>query len=214
MRTFEEFKSSILRAKHNLMSRCQYEIKAGRLDDDEERVRRMVIRNRQLYIDNIDEVTTINIGATTNSLIRTIQKAYQQHSTDYLENFERFATEYIVGIIDNGEIKRQSQFVNSSGNCNKLGIGVDELATCFKGKSPMDNESGDFFRQLINLNYGTNIPMAGVQEQLLKDWKTSVYYESGSDQKTKDTAFVKLREAQRESGLLQNGGDYYLLANV
>ena len=206
MRTYEEVKTGILNSKYSLMSRCQDAIDGG-LNEFDERINRRVIQACQTYIENIDEVTTINIGATTNSLIRTIQKAYHHHLTDYWENFEKFASENIVGTIENG-IERRARF-NSTGECLKLGIGVGELSSCFKGKDPMNPETGDLFRNLINSNYGTNIPMAGVQKQALKDYEAVSF---GTDQHAKDKAFVTLKEAQRDAGSLQNGGDYYLLA--
>lgn len=206
MKTFEEKKEGILQSKKALIHRCSQELKNKGLKDFEKKALNMVIRDSQIYLDNIDEVTTINIGATTNSVINSIQTAYKHHLVDYWQDFKSFADKYIVGMTEDGNFKRGSFFAQHE--CYSLGIGIKELATCFEGRDPMKAEAGNLFRQLINANYGTNIPMEGVEQQALNDYGAVAF---GSDPVAKDKAFVHLKEVQRDAGSLQNGGDYYLL---
>ena len=207
MRTFDDIQYMIETDKARLMERSRKELEAGGLQDYKEHANTMIIRDCQDYLDNIDEVTTIDIGATTNDLIRAIQTGYKLHQTYYWQNFKRFATEYIVGLTPEGN------FINgpylAQIECYKLGIGVQELAAYFEGRNPFDDKTGDGFRNFVNTNLGTNIPMAGTVEKAREDWEAVAF---GDDLDAKDRAFCTLKEQQRDNGDLKNGGIYYLLA--
>lgn len=206
MRTFEEIKKNELYRQNSLISRCSERLNEGGLRDFEERAMTMVIDDSQSYIDNIDEVAKIKIGATTNSLIKAIQTAYKIHLNEYWQDFEGFVDEHVVGMTPDGKLKNGIYFGQSE--CLTLGIGVDDLS-CFKGCNPMSDEVCDVFRRSINDNYGTNIPMAGVEEAALQEYEEVAFT---GDEEAKDNAFTHLKEVQRDSGTLMNGGTYYLLA--
>ena len=206
MKTFESVRESELRHQHALITRGNNSLNAGGLKDYEEVAWKRLIADCHTYVENIDEVTTISIGATTNSLINAIQKAYQFHLNDYWQDFDRFIDEYVTGLTPDGKPRNGAFFGQSQ--CLLLGVGPEELS-CFKGRNPMSNETGDLFRKLINNNYGTNIPMAGVVDQARSDWEAVAF---GDDVEAKDRALMTLKEAQRDAGILQNGGTYYLLA--
>lgn len=72
-------------------------------------------------------------------------------------------------------------------------VGIGTYLLCFKGHDPMSDETGELFRQAINDNYGTNIPMSGVERQALKDYKIVEY---GNDEIAKTQAFIHLKEIQ------------------
>lgn len=206
MRTFEELQEIIKTNKTNTMQRVMQKLANGGLTDFEEKASNMVIQDCQSSIENIGEVTTIEIGAETNSLIKAIQTAYQFHLTDYWQNFERFVNEYVTGLTPDGKLKNGSYF--GQNQCFTLGVGINELI-CFKGRNPMDYETGDLFRQIINANYGTHIPMNGVEQKALRDYEAVAF---GDDEIAKAEAFMHLKEVQRDSGALKNGGTYYTLA--
>ena len=88
MRTFDDIQYMIETDKARLMERSRKELEAGGLQDYKEHANTMIIRDCQDYLDNIDEVTTIDIGATTNDLIRAIQTGYKLHQTYYWQNFK------------------------------------------------------------------------------------------------------------------------------
>ena len=207
MKTFDEVKAFVKAAQSTTMESAIEKLKNDDLKDFEERAYNSVVQNCQKNIENIEEVTTIEIGATTNSLIRSIQKAYQFHLEDYYQNFEGFIDDYVVGIAPDGSLKNGAYF--GQAQCFELGIGVNELL-CFKGRNPMLDETGDLFRQTINANYGTNIPMASDAKQALQKYEAVAF---GDDEEAKDQVFIHLKEVQRDSGILRNGGEYYILAN-
>lgn len=206
MRTFEELQEIIKANKISTLQRAKQALDKGDLEYFEKQTTNKIIQNCQSNIENIEEVTTIEIGAETNSLIKAIQDAYKIHLEEYWQDFERFAEEYVTGLTPDGKRKDGAYFGQSQ--CLELGIGIDELS-CFKGHDPMKGETGDLFKQVINTNYGTNIPMNGVEQQALEDYRTVAF---GDDKTTKAQAFIHLREIQRDSGSLRNGVIYYTLA--
>ena len=206
MKTFGELKESGKANIIAIMQRAMQKLEKGDLRLNDETVQNMIIQECQSNIKNIDEVTTIEIGAQTNLLIKAIQTAYQCHLNDYWQNFERFINDYVTGLTPDGKPKNGLYF--GQDQCLMLGVGINELL-CFKGRSPMDSESGDLFRQIVNANFGTNIPMSGVVQQAIQDYEAVAF---GDDEIAKAQAFTHLKEVQRDSGLLKNGGIYYTLA--
>lgn len=168
-------------------------------------------------INNIDEVARIEIGALTASLIEAIKTAIRYHRDDYEKDFNRFCFDYIgVFGVDNNKPKGP---LYADVECRLLGISIDDLS-CLKNSNPEDESFGDKLRELINLNMGTNIPMAGVEEQANRDYLLAL--DSGDPARI-DKEFVALREIQRDSGTLRikpvgapNGDSryctYYVLA--
>lgn len=206
MKTFEERKEEIKANQERIMQQAMEKIKNGNLNDWDEGVEKNIIIERQRNIENIDEVTTIDIGAETNSLIEQIKTQYEMHLVDYYQDFERFINEYIFGLNPDGKPKDRA----TSGKflCMSLGVGANELL-CFKGKNPMKGETGDLFKQTVNHIYGTNIPMSDIENQAHQAYKEAAY---SGDELEKAQAFMHLREIQRDAGKLKNGGSYHLLA--
>lgn len=206
MRTFEEIQEMIKSHKTELIQRNMQKLAKGGLMDFEERAAKELIQKCQSYIENIEEVTTIEIGVETNSLITAIQNAYKIHLFDYWHNFEKFIDEYVTGLTSNGNLKNGTYF--GQRQCYTLGVGIKELM-CFKGHDPMSSETCDLFRQIVNANYGTNIPMSGVEQQALQDFESVAFKD---DEMAEAQALIHLKEVQRDSGTLRNGGTYYILA--
>lgn len=170
-------------------------------------------------INNIDEVARIEIGALTTSLIEAIKTAIRYHRDDYEKDFNRFCFDYIgVFGVDNNNKPKGPLYADVE--CRLLGISIDDLS-CLKNSNPEDESFGDNLRELININMGTNIPMAGVEEQANREYNEA---KDGGNQDEIAKAFVSLREIQRDSGTLRiksvgapNGDGryctYYVLAN-
>lgn len=206
MKTFEEIQESIKATEVSIMQRAMQTLEESGLEDYEERAANITIQECQSNIENIEEVATIEIGAETNALIKSIQTAYQFHLVDYWQDFERFVDKYVTGLTPDGKFKSGAYFGQSQ--CLTLGVGINELI-CFKGRNPMSGETEDLFRQIVNSNCGTNIPMSGVAQQALQDYESVAF---GDDEMAKAQAFIHLKEVQRDSGLLRNGRSYYTLA--
>ena len=157
-------------------------------------------------IDNAEEITTIEIGASTNALIEAIKKAYRHYLYDYWHDFDKFMNEYIIGITPDGKYKSGTHY--GTYECLLLGIGIEELS-CFRGKNPLCAGTCNFFRDIVNANFGTNIPMSGVEYQAMNNYKDVIF---SNDTEAKDKALICLREVQRNSGSLKYDGEYHLLS--
>ena len=173
---------------------------------NEETIKERLIKNYLRQIENIEEIATIEIGYSTNKLIRVIQRAYKYYFDEYWQDFDNFMEKHIIGVTPDGKLLSGERF--GTYECLLLGLGIEELS-CFKGKDPLSDGTCNLFRSYINANYGTNIPMAGVEHQALNNYKEVAFR---SDSEAKDKAFVKLREVQRDSGALKLGGEYHLLS--
>ena len=192
MKTFDELKAEELKNYTYHINRMNNELTQGGLKDHEVETNKTVIGNFQTYVDNIDEVVTIDIGAGVNGLIDDIQKQYKAHVSYYWASFEKFVDEYL----------------SKNYYYNLLGMNINDLLG-FEGRDPMNDETCDFFRQFANSKCGTNIPMAGTLEQAEKEYAEA--YMSG-DETAIDETYVHFAEVQRDSGKLKNGSDYNLLA--
>lgn len=205
MITFEQLKDNLKKAHMGIIKLENEKREKGYFDKT---ASDMIIQKSQSYIENIEEVAAIEIGAETNSLIEAIQTAYQRNSTEYWQNFEKFIDEYVLGLTSEGKLK--SGFYLGQNQCLSLGITSVNDLLCFKGRDPMKAETCDLFRQFVNNNYGTNIPMSGVEQQAKQDYEAVA---SGKDEIAKAQAFIHLKEVQRDSGKLKNGGFYYILSS-
>ena len=184
MKTFDEVMQGELQNQYLVIKRMELKLRTGKLHNTEVIGAKEFLRKSEDNINNIDEVTRIKIGAVTNSLIRTFQRLYKFRPYDYNNQFEMFASQI---------------------DCYILGIEPEDLLL-FKGRNPFSADVCNTFRDLVNFNFGTNIPFDGVEERAFND------YLDAEDEPTKDKALVRLRELQRDSGALYFGGNYHLLA--
>ena len=146
MKTFEEIKENIKKSNISLMQQTMQKLEQGGLKDYEKASANMIIRECQSVIENIDEAATIEIGAQTNSLIKSIGLAYTAHLNEYWQNFEEFINKYVLGLTPDGK-EIPGMYLGRSA-CLELGVGIKELS-CFKGISPTSKEAGDLFRNVI-----------------------------------------------------------------
>lgn len=204
MKSFEEIKVGVRMNIEDILQRYQNKITSGLTDSKEAVIANNVIKNCQTYLANLNEITMIEIGSMTNNLIQNIQTAYHLHLQEYYQDFDNFLDRYILGMTPEGKPKPGSYL--GQFECLILGFGPKELS-CFRGISPLSNESGNHLRQAVNLNCGTKIPMAEELDQARKEYESA----PNDDENAKDKAFIRLREMQRDAGLLRNGGMYYPL---
>lgn len=181
MRTFEEVKSLV--KEQILMNISAYEVKCQKFGEIGQVAFEAIIQDTKNNLDNLDEVTTIEIGSGVNYLIKRIQRAYGKDQAAYHNNFESFMKEFIF----------DSVFVPES--IFMLGITMEDLQ-CLKDTLPTERSFGDKLRQRVNDVMKTTIPMAMEEEEAIKE------FENATDE-NKDQAFVKMRETQRDSGSLK-----------
>ena len=204
MKTFEEYKES---CTEEITRDLQYAV--NQCDDPKVSIHtkyklRGFIEAQEKMLRNIDEFAVMEIGSTTNDLIEQIQLAYQLYPDEYFKDPESFITNRIIGYTPDG--KRLDRTSYGLGQCIELGITLNDLSF-LKDRRPVDQETADMLRKNVNNILGTDIPLSGVEEQALKD------YESSEDELSKAEAYVRLKELQRNSGKLKNGGTYFFLAD-
>lgn len=209
MRTFKEVKEAMIKDRINTISHNERELENDNLMNYQKDELREKIKKCRTELDNIDEVTTIEIGAATNSLIETIQRVSQICSfTGHLKDFDEFIKTYILGITSDG--RRRGGVYLGLDSCLILGININDLS-CFKEfDSVRDSRAGDRFREYVNTNCGTNIPMSGVLKKALDDYEEAV--DGNYDEFVIAKALMHLKETQRDSGNLKLGEKYYILA--
>lgn len=195
MKTFEEVKQALFNMQSQSLGILNHNLEKARLENDKfgEGACKRFIEATYIDLNNIDECTAIYIGFCTNQLIESIKRAHDFDTLEYYKDFDAFLKRYILG--DGIE-----SF--GHGNCQILGVGINDLE-CFRGCNPNKDEPGDLFRQIINVNYGTTIPMAAdlryvEQEQL--------------ERSENDKDLVYGKEVLRDAGKLYGNGNFSPLA--
>lgn len=210
MRSFEEVKEMTKSSTMTIMARNKNRLTQGKLEDWKKTVLEKSIQDCENYIENIDEVTIMEIGAATRDLIEAIRSAYNIYLTEYYQNFERFMNEHVMGLKADGSPKEGGLSYFGQIPCWTLGININDLM-CFKGHNPMSVETADMFKKTVNANFGTHIPMAIEMQQAMDDYINSSHMDNNV-MVSSPKALVHLRELQRDAGTLKNGGSYHLLA--
>lgn len=199
MKTFEEIKKKVFDSESQGLRVTNAMIEKARLENDKllEAAGKRSIETIHTSLDNIDECTAIYIGSCTNHLIESIKKAHDIYTLEYYKDFDAFLKKYILA-------SGAGAFIDAQSYCLHLGVGIKELQ-CFKGCDPNKDEPGDLFRQIINVNYGTNIPMAA-------DLRYVKQEELATSENDKDLVYGKeiLRDAGDER--VYRNGLFYPLA--
>ena len=205
MKSFEEIKAGVRMNIEAILQRYESKIAGGLTDSTEAAIANNVIKNCQTYLDNLNEIALIEIGFVTNSLIQAIQTAYNIHLQEYNQDIDGFMNRYITGFTPDGK-PRPGSFLGQS-QCLQLGISVAELSSCFRGISPMNNESGNKLRQMVNVSCNTKIPTKEELDQARREYESALR----DEEEKRNKALMHFREMQRDAGLLRNGGMYYPL---
>lgn len=180
MKTFEDVKKYIMSVELSTISDYQKDLDkpvgSSSADKAMHTLFQKKVQEAQHKIDNIDEVTTIEIGRQVNSLINLL--------TDYIL---RTRAGNLTSVDD-----REIRFMLDR-YCLFLGITKEDLQ-CYK-RADSGTDFGDAFRQRVNTIMGTNIPMAGVVEKAYREYENA-------NEENKDQAYVTWKELQRDSGQL------------
>ena len=106
MKTFEEIKSDITKFNIRLLTEYQEKLNQPGISEFDQIVANKVVTNAQRNLDNIDEVTTINIGSEVNGLIKQIQYAFSKDGSDYFNQFDKFMEKWVLGEYDKNGNKK------------------------------------------------------------------------------------------------------------
>lgn len=207
MRTYEEVKGNIIKNERRTIQYQNSRLNDAEASDFDKEIATSVIKECQLYIDNVDEVTIIDIGADVNSLVKAIQQYYGLHISEYYGNFEYFMRSYIMGLAS-PEPRDGYLALAGESECLDLGISFEDLKI-FEGKSPFDDEVVNAFIEHVNRNFNTEVPRIGVYEEARKRYNDVAFSE---DERTRAEALIALREVQKNGGYLRTGGEYYIEA--
>ena len=149
-----------------------------------------ILHSSEDVLDNIEDATIIEIGYLTNTILKQIENKFNQDSNSYYLDFECF----ITSLIDNS-------------NAIKTGLGLSlEDFTCFKGKLPTDPLVQDLFKQNINNQFKTNIPLNEEVQKTREAWQSA----PDDDEYAKALAFINLRDMQKNNGNLKTGPSTYV----
>lgn len=180
MKTFEDVKKYIMSVELRTISDYQKDLDkpvgSSSTDKAMHTLWQKQVQEAQHKIDNIDEVTTIEIGRQVNSFINLLIDSTLRSRAGNLTDAEDFKIRFMLN--------RYVLF---------LGITKEDVQRCKRPYTQTIFE--DAFRQRVNTIMGTNIPMAGVVEKAYREYENA-------NEENKDQAYVTWKELQRDSGQL------------
>ena len=209
MKTFEGFKADALALEEHTRDYVAGLLSEEGLADHYIKGYTQALNEQKNKIKNIDELAVIKLGATTNNLIDVIKREYKRHMTEYWGNFEKFITDYIIGKTPDGHFIPGS---NAAGreDCEILGITLEDLM-CFKGHDPLSDEMCDAFRQYININFGSNIPLSSAVRKAEEDFNAVLFKPDSAE---RDDIYIRAQEIARDSGAKRSDPvTYHFLAD-
>lgn len=212
MRTFEDVEKNIVARLSDRIKEKEQEINSGDLTSDAIYWNEEFCKQWASGIENSEESAKIEIGKDTNDIIKEMQFLQDRYLHEYYGNFDSLIREKMFALDNN---MRPIDFNKWAGNCigrvydqiTRLGIKFEDLL-CFKG-NPNLAEAGDLFRDSVNQNFGTTIPMTGELEAAKQ-----AYYEADVGSYEKAEAYVKCCEMKRDAGLMIDNIDRYFTLNA
>lgn len=205
MRTFEEVQDGIVYELLNKISSTENRINSGEVDSNAIPPTRDYCKKLENAIENSEEATKEKIGKCTNDIIREMQRLCEEDMHSYFQDFDSLISRKLLTLDDSGNRVKPANwgevFYGESGigrmsdQVSDLGIEFKDLL-CFKGRDPHSAEACDSFKNLVNQNFGTTIPMTGEVEMAKKAYKSI----PGTDSYAKAEAFIKMKEMARDDG--------------
>jgi len=158
MKTFDEIKEGCTKRLKEEIKRLEKEI-INTEDQDVKRTIMMSIESRKIKLNNIDEYTAYYIGSKANNILFYLKEYYNnsQQLLDIDEGAEQMLEddlEYCIRL--------------ACSEASELGITAETFNNYFINKDPNKKEDCDEFIQMVNNNYGTNIPLTGELEKAEK----------------------------------------------
>lgn len=208
MKTFEDVEKGIVTVLSDRIKETTQKINSGKLDSGAIYWSNDFCKRWVSGIENSEESTKIEIGKDTNDIIEEMYFLRDRYLREYYENFDSLIREKMFALDDSMRpIEYNQWFTNRIGRVHsqicRLGIKFEDLL-CFKGRANL-SEAGDLFRDSVNRNFGTTIPMAGELEAV-----EQAYREADIGSYEEAEAYVKYCEMKRDTGLMvQSAVDFY-----
>ena len=212
MRTFEDVEKNIVARLSDRIKEKEQEINSGKLDSGVAYWNNEFCKQWASGIENSEESAKIEIVKDTNDIIKEMQFLQDRYLHEYYGNFDSLIREKMFALDNNMRpIETKKWAENHIGRVHdqidRLGIKFEDLL-CFKG-NPNLAEAGDLFRDSVNKNFGTTIPMTGELEAAEQTYKETSF---GSDENAE--AYVKCCEMKRDAGLMVDNIDRYFTLNA
>lgn len=213
MRTFEDVEKNVVARLSDRIKEKEQEINSGKLDSGVAYWNNEFCKQWASGIENSEESAKIEIGKDTNDIIKEMKFLQDMYFHQYYEKFDSLIREKMFALDNN---MRPIDHKEWSKNCigrvqdqiYRLGIKFEDLL-CFKGSANL-SEAGDLFRNLVNQNFGTTIPMTGELEAA-----EQTYSEADFDSYEQAEAYVKCCEMKRDAGLMvDSASDFYYTLNT
>lgn len=212
MRTFEDVEKNVVARLSDRIKEKEQEINSGKLDSGVAYWNNEFCKQWASGIENSEESAKIEIGKDTNDIIKEMQFLQARYLREYYEKFDSLIREKMFALDNNMRpIETGKWAENCIGRVHnqiyRLGIKFEDLL-CFKG-NPNLAEAGDLFRDSVNQNFGTTIPMTGELEAAEQTYKEA---DAGSYEEAE--AYVKCCEMKRDAGLMVDNIDRYFTLNA
>lgn len=205
MRTFEEVQDDIVVELLNNISSAEDRINSGKINSNVIHYTRDYCKKWENAIENSEEATKGKIGTCTNDIIKEMQKLYKDDMRSYFQNFDSLISRKLLALDNSGNrvnLKNWGKVFGEERDIGRvfrqasyLGIEFKDLL-CFKGRDPYSAEACDSFKNLINQNFGTTIPMTG-EVKMAEEAYDSIPV---TDSYAKAEAFIKMKEMERDEG--------------
>jgi len=134
-------------------------------------------------LENIDEYTMYQIGNAVYEMLRDLETYYKTEKRTFdLQD------------LDKG-IKNSFLIDRVCARAREMDISLDKLDYYFRNQIPTEKATKDRFIQMVNTNFGTNIPLTGELEELKKEFD-----EMHIDDPERDKKLVELIEMRSRAG--------------
>ena len=203
MRTFEEVQDGIVYELLNKISSTENRINSGEVDSNAIPPTRDYCKKWKNAIENSEEATKGKIGTCTNDIIKEMQKLCEEDMHSYFQNFDSLISRKLLTLDNFGNCVNPENWNKVFGEergigrvsrqVSSLGIEFKDLL-CFKGRDPHSAEACDSFKNLVNQNFGTTIPMTG-EVKMAKEAYDSIPV---TDSYAKAEAFIRMKEMERD----------------
>ena len=203
MRTFTEIQEYMKSSRERIIREQLKEIEERTdLTQADIDAKKSMVENRQRELAYIEEVTTIEIGASTNELLEALRRVYEFNFgvQEYWQNFDKFINDCVLG--------KKYGHSPCQMYCLELGIGMNELS-CLKGIDPKSVEAEKMLKSVVNVNLATNIPLNEEVEKAYQEYISTPQ----DDERAYYEAYIRWQELKRDSGRLLYSGVYHTLAD-
>lgn len=157
-------------------------------------------------LEHIDEYVAYVIGDSVSRIISAMKEFYVACRDKYEYYFDETIMKHLSGFVNMCGCDNFSGFYMP---CNILGMTPEMIARCFQGKNPMDPEVCDAFISMVNVNFGSNVPLSGELENAEKVMNAA-HENKEEDPVTFAKAHVEWYEKMRDSG--KGGSGFWILS--